>query len=210
MKSGHRRAFLAGVLALGALMLSAPRVWSAPQESQPAKTTGAPPPAEQAPEDSSSGQIFRWLNFILVFGGIGFLIAKSAPAFFRARAAEVAKDITEAAAQKSEAEARLRKAEAGLAQLDQAQAKMRADSQRDFAAEAERIKQATASDIEKVDRTAEVEIEASSRMAAIELRTAAARRAVERAAAMVAEQMTPDRRELIFRKFVTNLPRGAN
>lgn len=210
MTLARRRTFMLGLLALCACLFVAPGAWSAPQEPQPAKTTGAPPPAEQAPEDSSSGQIFRWLNFILVFGGIGYFIAKSAPAFFRARAAVVAKDITEAAAQKSEAEARLRQAEAGLAQLAEAQAKMRADSQRDFAAEAERIRQATAADIEKVDRTAEVEIEAASRMATIELRTAAAKRAVERAAALVSQQMTPERRELIFRKFVGNLPRGAN
>ena len=210
MNLARRRIFIVAILALCICTLAAPRISSAPQEPQPAKTTGAPPPAEQAPEDSSSGQIFRWLNFILVFGGLGYLIAKSAPAFFRARAAEVAKDITEAAAQKSEAEARLRKAEAGLAQLEQAQAKMRADAQREFAAEAERIKQGTADDIEKVDRVAELEIEASSRMSVMELRAAAAKRAVEGAAALVAQQMTPDRRELIFRKFVANLPRGAN
>lgn len=210
MNLARRRIYIAAALALCSCIFAAPRTWSALQEPQPAKTTGAPPPAEQAPEDSRSGQIFRWLNFILVFGGIGYFIAKSAPAFFRARAEVVAKDITEAALQKSEAEARLREAEAGLAQLEQAQAKMRADSQRDFAAEAERIKQATASDIEKVDRVAELEIEASSRMSVMELRAAAAKRAVEGAAVLVAQQMTPGRRELIFRKFIANLPRGAN
>ena len=207
MSFPRRRIVCGGVLALCAVALLAPRsAW--PQGGRPERV--GEHQAEQPIEDSRAGQVFRWLNFILVFGGLGYLIAKSAPAFFRARAEEVSREITEAAAQKSEAEARLREAEAGLAQLDQAQAKMGAEAQRDFAAEAERIKTATASDIEKVDRMADVEIEATSRMAIIELRSAAARRAVERAAAMVAQQMTAERRELIFHRFVANIPRGVN
>jgi len=204
-----RRLLASAFLALALCTLCVP-AHSAPQESQPAKTSGVTPPAEPAPEDSSAGQVFRRLNFLLVFGGLTFLIAHSAPAFFRARAEEVSREITEAAAKKSEADARLREAEAGLAQLDQAQAKMRADAQRDFAAESERIRKATAADMEKVDHTADIEIDATTRMALIELRAATARIAVQRATAMVSEQMTPGRRELIFRKFVANLPRGAN
>jgi F0F1-type ATP synthase membrane subunit b/b' len=201
-----RRLLTSGLLALALCAFCASQAVRAAQEKQPQGEQKA----EQAPEDTSAGQIFRWLNFILVFGGLGFLIAKSAPAYFRARADEVSREITEAAAKKAEADARLREAEAGLAQLDQAQAKMRADAQRDFAAEAERIKKAAAADVEKVEHMAGVEIDATIRMSMIELRAAAARHAVERAAAMVAEQMTPGRRELIFRKFVANLPRGAN
>lgn len=203
-----RRLFASGLLALALCAFCASQaVLRAAQASQPPQGEQK---TEQAPEDSTAGQIFRWLNFILVFGGLGFLIAKSAPAYFRARADEVSREITEAAAKKAEADARLRQAEAGLAQLDQAQTKMRADAQRDFAAEAERIRKAAAADVEKVEHMAGVEIDATIRMSMIELRAATARHAVERAAAMVAEQMTPDRRELIFRKFVANLPRGAN
>jgi len=201
-----RRLLTSGLLALALCAFCASHVVRAAQERQPQGEQKT----EQAPEDTSAGQIFRWLNFILVFGGLGFLIAKSAPAYFRARADEVSREITEAAAKKAEADARLREAEAGLAQLDQAQAKMRADAQRDFAAEAERIKKAAAADVEKVEHMAGVEIDATIRMSMIELRAATARHAVERAAAMVAEQMTPARRELIFKKFVANLPRGAN
>lgn len=201
-----RRFLTSGMLALALCAFCASQAVRAAQETQPQGGQKT----EQAPEDSTAGQIFRWLNFILVFGGLGFLIAKSAPAYFRARADEVSREITEAAAKKAAAEARLGEAEAGLAKLDQAQAKMRADAQRDFAAEADRIKKAAAADVEKVEHMAGVEIDATTRMAMIELRAAAARHAVERAAAMVAEQMTPDRRELIFRKFVANLPRGAN
>ena len=202
-----RRLFASGLLALALCAFCASQAVRAAQASQPPQGEQK---SEQAPEDSTAGQIFRWLNFILVFGGLGFLIAKSAPAYFRARAVEVSREITEAAAKKAEADARLRQAEAGLAQLDQAQTKMRADAQRDFAAEAERIRKAAAADVEKVEHMAGVEIDATIRMSMIELRAATARHAVERAAAMVAEQMTPGRRELIFRKFVANLPRGAN
>jgi len=42
------------------------------------------------------------------------------------------------------------------------------------------------------------------------LRRNAARQAVERAAALVAQQMTPERRQAMFQAFIRNLPRGAN
>jgi hypothetical protein len=61
-----------------------------------------------------------------------------------------------------------------------------------------------------VEHAADVEIDATSRAALIELRALAARQAVERAAVLVAQRMTPERREEIFQNFVRNLPRGVN
>ena len=59
---------------------------------------------EQDPADSTTGLIFRWLNFLIVFGGIGYLIAKHGGAFFRENAKAIAASITEAQAAKAEAE----------------------------------------------------------------------------------------------------------
>jgi len=49
--------------------------------------------AEPDPAESTTGLIFRWLNFLIVFGGIAYLIAKYGGAFFRGNAKEIAASI---------------------------------------------------------------------------------------------------------------------
>src|SRR5258707_15677875 len=61
--------------------------------------------AEGGGEDqgaSTAGLIFRWLNFVLVFGGIGYLIAKHGGTVFRANPEDIAASITPTAAAKAE------------------------------------------------------------------------------------------------------------
>jgi F0F1-type ATP synthase membrane subunit b/b' len=188
-----RRQLIFAALAMGAMFVSAAGVRA--QESQ-----------EVQPQDTTAGQIFRWLNFVLIFGGIGYAIAKFAPPVFKARAGAIAKDIESARAEKAQAEKQLREAETGLARLDQDTAAMRAQSEKDFAAEAQRLRESGKQEAEKIGRIAEIEIDATARAAQLELRALAARIAVERAAAMVRQQMTPERRATIFENFVQNLP----
>lgn len=161
---------------------------------------------ETQPQDTTAGQIFRWLNFALIFGGLGYAIAKYTPPVFRARAKVIAADIESAREAKAAADRQLREAEAGLARLDQDTAAMRAQADRDFAAEAQRLRESGKQEAEKIAHVAEIEISATSRASQLELRALAARLAVERAAAMVRQGMTPERRATIFENFVQNLP----
>ncbi|HXN65261.1 MAG TPA: ATP synthase F0 subunit B [Candidatus Acidoferrales bacterium] len=170
----------------------------------------APEQSEPAPENSPAGQLFRWLNFLLIFGGGGYLIAKKAPPYFRSRAAEISREITSATEAKAEAERQLREAETGLTRIDQESAKIRETATKEFAAEEARLREGTQREVEKVEHTANIEIDAASRAALIELRAHAARQAVERAAVLVAQQMTSERREEAFQNFIRNFPRSAN
>jgi F-type H+-transporting ATPase subunit b len=162
------------------------------------------------PQDTPAGQVFRWLNFLLIFGGLACLIVKKGSPAFRERANVISGAIESATATKQEAVKQLRAAEAGLARLDQDAAAMRTQAERDFSAEAERLKTSSVREVEKIGHMAEVEIDAAARLAQIELRTAAARLAVARAAALVTEGMTPERREIIFQNFVNNLAKSRN
>ena len=84
--------------------------------------------ADPDPADSPTGLVFRWLNFIIVFGGIGYLIAKHGGAFFRGNAKEIAANIVEATAAKAEADRELQQVEVKIAHLDQDVAEMRAEA----------------------------------------------------------------------------------
>jgi F0F1-type ATP synthase membrane subunit b/b' len=166
--------------------------------------------AEQNPAETPIGKVFQWLNFFIVFGGLAYLIAKKAPAFFSARAAVVSAAITEAAAAKAEAERLLGEAEESLARLDLEVAKLRTAAEAEAAGEAERLRRATGEEIERIARAARAEMEAAERAARMELRATGARLAVERAEALLQKQIGADTQAALFRNFVENLPGSAH
>jgi len=90
--------------------------------------------AEGAVEDSGGftpTAFFRWLNFIIVFGGIAYLIAKHGQSYFRANAQAIAAGIAEASAAKAEADRELHEVETKIARLDQEIAELREAARRD-------------------------------------------------------------------------------
>ena len=175
--------------------------------------TALPALAAEAEENqgaSTAGLIFRWLNFILVFGGIGYLIAKHGGAFFRANAKAIAASITEATAAKAEADRELREVETKIARFDQEVADLREAARRDSAAEAERLRASGRAEIEKISQAARGELAAAERAAQQELRAIAASMAVERAGALVSSRMNREIGARIFHSFLGELGRSAN
>jgi F-type H+-transporting ATPase subunit b len=166
--------------------------------------------AKADPADSPVGIIFRWLNFLIVFGAIGFLIVKHGGAFFRANAKEISASIVEATAVKAEADRELAQANAKVHNLDHDLAALREEAQRNWAAERERLKASTVAEIEKINQAAVAEMAASERAAQQELRHVAAAMSVERAAALVTSRMNPEIRSKMFQSFLSKLERGAN
>jgi len=162
------------------------------------------------PAEATAGLIFRWLNFILVFGGIGYLIAKRGGAFFHANAKAIAASINEAQAAKAEADRELREVETKIARLDQEVAELREAAWRDSTAEAERLRASGRAEIEKISQAARGELAASERAAQQELRAMAASMAVERAGALLSSRMNGEIRARMFHTFLGELGRSAN
>jgi F-type H+-transporting ATPase subunit b len=165
--------------------------------------------AEPDPAESTTGLIFRWLNFLIVFGGIGYLIARHGGAFFRGNAKEIAASIVEAAAVKAEADRELREVDTKIARLDQDVAEMRGEARRNWAAESERLRASGLAEIEKINVAARGELAASERAAQQQVREIAASMAVERAAAVVSARMNAETRARMFQAFLSELGRSA-
>ncbi len=166
--------------------------------------------AEPDPADSTAGLIFRWLNFALVFGGIGYLIAKNGGAFFSANAKAIASSITEAQAAKAAADRELSEVNAKISRLDQELAELREAARRDGAAEAERLRVSGQAEIEKIKQAVNAELAASGRAARQQLREIAASMAVERAGVLVSSRMNNEVRAKLFHSFLGELGRSAN
>jgi len=165
--------------------------------------------AEPDPVDSPAGLIFRWLNFLIVFGGIAYLIAKYGGAFFRGNAKEISASILEAGAEKAEAERDLHVVETKIAGLDRDLEEMREQARRNWAAESERLRASSVAEIEKINLAARAELAASERAARHEVREIAASMAVERAAALVSSKMNAEIRARMFQSFLSEIGKGA-
>src|SRR5579863_5648464 len=67
-------------------------------------------------EDSPTGQVFRWINFVLVVVILLYLF-KGAPSYFRGHAEEISQKIAEGARAREAAEKRRAEAQAKLATI---------------------------------------------------------------------------------------------
>lgn len=168
--------------------------------------------AQESASDASSTTLdttFRWLNFLLVFGGIAYVVVKFGAPYFRARAEETAKSIDEASQSRAAAEREFQQAVHKLATIESAIEEERRTAVRESAADRERIKALTLTEIEKINQAARAEIAAAERAGAQELRAIAARLATERAAALIREQMNDAAEEALFEAFVVELEKAG-
>ena len=155
-------------------------------------------------------EVFKWINFAIVAGVLYWVFAKYLPPKFRSHAETISSAITKATSAKAAAETRLREAETRLANLQKEVAELHAHSEKEAAAEVERLRAATQSDMQKIAAAAKAEMEAAERAARLELKAMAANLAVDGAESLLAEQLTPKAQESLISNFVKSLEGRPN
>jgi F-type H+-transporting ATPase subunit b len=158
-----------------------------------------------AAEEEGSMDIWKWANFLILAGGLGYLIGKNAGPFFAARSASIREDMEKSMAQRKDAEARAADVDRRLANLEADIAALRAEGDRDSRTEAERMEQHTAAEIAKIQEHSEREIASAGKAARMELKRYAAELAVELAEQKVRARMTADTQDALVQGFVRNL-----
>ncbi len=101
---------------------------------------------------------WKWANFLVLAGLIGWLVKKNAGPYYAARSLQIKKDIIEAADFRQQAEARAAAVERRLAGLDADIAALRSDSAHEAKTESERLSRQTAAEIGKIEKHAEEQI----------------------------------------------------
>lgn len=162
-----------------------------------------------SPADSTTGWIFRWLNFAIVVGLLVYAFGKAVP-YFRRHADEISEKIAEGTRAREAAEADRRAAQAKLAGIDAEVAGLRVEAKRSAQAESERLRAQARAEAEAIERSAQAEIAAAERAARLELKALAARIAVERAEALLRSELTPQTEAALFRNFVAELEGSPN
>ncbi|HKV26648.1 MAG TPA: ATP synthase F0 subunit B [Candidatus Acidoferrales bacterium] len=173
----------------------------------------APLLAATNPEEAAgttTGWVYRWINFGIFVAVLVWVFAKKTPAYFRGRQDAIAAAIAESARAREEAERQQREAETKMAMLDATVAELRARAKRESAVEAERIRALAKEDAKRIELAGQVEIRAAERAAEMELKTIAARVAIDRAETLLEQQMTPHADASLFGGFVAELAGSAN
>ena len=221
---------IAGIVAIffSFLMLSVPAF---SQNSEPASQSASAP--AQNPEGSNQGSgedetaQFRhsasvhllakitglsddgafWLavliNFAIVVGVIAWLWRKNVPALFRNRTASIQKAIEEARRASEDANRRLSEVEKRLGRLDDEINQMRATSEREAAAEEERINATAEEEARRIVESAGQEIAAAAKAARRDLTAYAADLAVALAAKQIRVDTPAD--QALVRRFAQQL-----
>jgi F-type H+-transporting ATPase subunit b len=148
---------------------------------------------------------WEWANFLVLAGGLGYLIGKNAGGFFRARTASIRKDITESGKLREEAEARAREIEGRLAALGAEIEKLRAEAIAVFSVEGERIRQETEQHLARLRQQTEREIDSMSKVAREGLHAYAAELALDLAEERIRSRMDPSSQSRLLDAFTRQL-----
>ncbi len=157
--------------------------------------------------ESAHDPLMKWriLNFAVLAAGIGYLIVKTVPAYFRSRTEEIQRSLVEAQEAKAAAEARASEIERKMAALGAEIEKLRADSREEMAHESTRTKAETERLVAKIQAQAENDIASASKHARAELKTYAAQLALQIAEQQIRSRMTPQTQASLVDSFVRDL-----
>jgi F0F1-type ATP synthase membrane subunit b/b' len=164
---------------------------------------------EAAHGGGDSQLIYKWINFAILAGGLGYLVIKAGVPALKAQQKSILDGLDQATGRAEAAQKKAAEAEKQIAGLETAVAAVRAKAEAELKAEAVRLQQETASQMAKLEQTAAQEIESAGKNAAQQVRAEAARLALELASARIAQQMTPETQGALVGRFIGSLEKQA-
>jgi F-type H+-transporting ATPase subunit b len=147
------------------------------------------------------------INFLIIAFVIYWFARKSVPAALRNRSASIQRALEEGRAASEDANRRLAEIESRLSKLDTEISSMQAQSEKEAAAEEDRIKRAAEEDIRKVVQSAEQEIASAAKQARRELASHTADLAVALARKQIKVDSATD--QVLVRNFAGKLTSGS-
>jgi F-type H+-transporting ATPase subunit b len=170
----------------------------------------APAPAEAREEggEQKHEAIYKWINFVILAGGLAYLLRKPLAEFFAKRSASLRKSLEEGRKALETSEAQLRAVEEKLQRFEEEMAAFKTAARREMQAERELLRQATARETEKLLESLRAQMETASRQARFELKLYAAQQAVALAQQMISERLDEASQRRLVRQFIAELKAG--
>ena len=149
--------------------------------------------------------VWKWGNFILLFGGLAYYLRRPLREFLQTRARGIEEGLASGKRAQEEAEAKMSSIEARLARLDEEIDGLRQQATRESEEERQRIIDSSRAEAEKVVAMARREIEGMQRTARLELKAHVARLAVDLAEERLRKGLEPSQDQRIISRFVRSL-----
>jgi F-type H+-transporting ATPase subunit b len=194
-----RRAFLATLALSAVLPLVAQQTESEAERVK--ESTGV---TERGP-----AIFWGWLNFLMLAGGLGYVVKKNAVPYFAQRSREIRKGMIEAEELRTTADAKVAEVERRMANLAAQIEALHAEALREEEAEAARLLEQTGLERAKIQAQMEEEIAAAGKAVQIELRRHTAEIALDLARNKIVARMSPEVEDRLVRGFVTRLEQPA-
>ncbi len=150
-----------------------------------------------------------WANFLLLAGGLGYVIKKNAGPYFAARSLRIRKGMIEADEARAEAEAKVTEVNLRLANLDKDIQALCEHAKQEQEAELQRARREAEAELAKIQTHQSEEIASAVKAARLELRRYSAGLAIALAEQKIAARMSPEIQDRLLRGFVARMDRQA-
>jgi F-type H+-transporting ATPase subunit b len=166
----------------------------------------------EAKDETEHGSLlfWGWLNFLLLAGGLGYVIKKNAGPYFVQRSLEIRKGMAEAEAARAASDAKVAEVDARLANLQGEIEAVRLNAQREAEADAERVRQGAAAETAKIQSHIAEEIASATKSAKLELRRYSTNLALGLAERKIAARMSPEAQDGLVKSFVATLANAGS
>jgi F-type H+-transporting ATPase subunit b len=159
-------------------------------------------------EEHSSGLMdFLWktVNFIILFGGLTYLLYKPIRSFLEKRAQDIQSSLKEAADSRKDAEQKLKEIETRLAGLEKEIEKFMKEAEKEGRREKEETQKRAQQETERIKYFAKQEIDAIIRSRIREIREYSAALATALAEERIKRKMSPELQSLLINRSIERL-----
>lgn len=161
--------------------------------------------AEAQHEESPFRVIARWANFIVLFGGLAFLLRKPIGEFFTTRRNDITNGLQRAQDAQAGAQSRMDEIEQRLGHLAADVAALRSEAEKESLVEREKILAEAKREVERVIEQSRQEIDRVARTVEREIKEKIADLVIDRAGNTLRSEMTQDDQKRIVVRFIKKL-----
>lgn len=207
---------------LSFLVLTIPGMAMGVQANSPRLTPAAPavgpsprallafwavPPEGGTKEDNSETRelIFKTINFLILAGGLGYLLRKPLSEFFVQRSGYIRERLDEGRKALEASQGRMTAIEEKLRHLEEEITAFKASATREADAERQSLRTAAAKEAEQILASARERMEASTRLAKIELKYFVAEEALKQAEQLIQGRLDDATRKQLVSQFMARL-----
>ena len=137
-------------------------------------------------------ELWKWPNFLLLAGLLGYLIKKHGAPLLESRSQQIRDSLEAGEKAKAEAEVLAANVQQKIANLDREIAELRSSAQADLEREAQRIRHDAEAEMRRIEHHTAAEIVAIGKQARLALRQYAAGLAMDLAEQKIRARMSPD------------------